>query len=81
MSEEMHRNTAADVVKLVLFGVLKLLLLIVWWTAMLFLVSIVLTGVWQVGWEELLLYGLLLTALTVFGYAIYKGVVHLRQTR
>lgn len=61
-----------DIVKSIIFGIIKTVLVYIWWAAMLFLATVFLMNIWKIGWVDVLKLAGVLTAFTVIAYVVYK---------
>ncbi len=61
-----------DIIKGIIFAVIKTVLLYVWWAVVLFILSLMLLNVWKVEWTEILIYAGWLTVITAAGSVLIK---------
>lgn len=63
-----------DIVKNILFGVIRAVITYIWWTLMLFIASLLLLNIWRVEWTQILILAGILTVVTVVVYIAVKQV-------
>ena len=63
-----------DIVKTVIFAVIRTVVVYLWWAAMLFLATVFLVNIWKIKWEQVLMLAALLTVITVVVYVIWRAV-------
>ena len=74
MSNPANDHSALDLVKMIVFGAVRVVIVLAWWTAMLFLASVFLIGIWKTEWTSLILYAVVLTVITCAACVIVKVI-------